>query len=177
MKSEDEAYHERNIDNMTQVDDYKSTWKNKYATDATTVNNALDDTGYTFLDSYHTDTSDSSKKVETSKEPIKDTQTIKEPITYDTHIFDRCRYVQDGPTNMGPIITRVGIIGQIEPRTISRGSISQSIIKGGKSIIRSNVITHVLTNSSEMTLNNNSFGFNPLKAQMLVIAPFGTLSD
>ena len=50
VRSEDEAEHERNIDNMTQVDDYKSPWKNKDATDATTVNNALDDTGYTFLD-------------------------------------------------------------------------------------------------------------------------------
>ena len=58
VKSEDEAEHERNIDNMTQEDDYKSPWKNKYATDATTVNNALDDTGYTFLDSYQTGTSD-----------------------------------------------------------------------------------------------------------------------
>ena len=96
MKSEDEAEHECNIDNMTQVDDYKSPWKNKDVTDATTVSNALDDTGYTFLDSYQTDTSDSSKQVEmskepikdtqTSKEPIKDTQTIKEPITDDTHI-------------------------------------------------------------------------------------------
>ena len=52
VKSEDEAEHEQNIDNMTQVDDSKSPWKNKYATDATTVNNALDDTGYTFLNSY-----------------------------------------------------------------------------------------------------------------------------
>ena len=51
MKSEDEAEHERNIDNMTQEDDYKSPWKNKDATVATTVNNALDDTGYTFLGS------------------------------------------------------------------------------------------------------------------------------
>ena len=40
VKSEDEAEHERNIDNMIQEDDYKSPWKNKYATDATTVNNA-----------------------------------------------------------------------------------------------------------------------------------------
>ena len=93
MKSEDEADHERNIDNMTQEDDYKSPWKNKDATVATTVNNTLDDTGYTFLYSYQTDTSDSSKQVETSKEPIKDTQTIKDPIIYDTHIVDRCRYL------------------------------------------------------------------------------------
>ena len=67
VRSEDEAEHERNIDNMTQVDDYKSPWKNKDATDATTVNNALDDTGYTLLDSYQTDTSDLSKHIETSK--------------------------------------------------------------------------------------------------------------
>ena len=47
MKTEDEAGHERNIDNMIQKDYYKSPWKNKDATDATTVNNALDDTGFT----------------------------------------------------------------------------------------------------------------------------------
>ena len=61
VKYEDEAEHERNIDNMTQVDDYKSPWKNKDATFATTVNNTLYDMGYTFLDSYQTDTSDLSK--------------------------------------------------------------------------------------------------------------------
>ena len=42
LKSEKEAEHERNILNMTQVDDYKSPWKDK---DATMVN----DTAYTFL--------------------------------------------------------------------------------------------------------------------------------
>ena len=48
LKSEEEAEHELNIDNMTQEDDYKSPWKDKDATDATTVNNALDDTGFIF---------------------------------------------------------------------------------------------------------------------------------
>ena len=42
MKSEEEAGHERNIDNMIQEDDYKSPWKDK---DAMTVN----DSAYTFL--------------------------------------------------------------------------------------------------------------------------------
>ena len=78
VKSEDEAEHERNVDNMTQEDDYKSPWKDKYAK---ADNNTLDDTGFTFLNSFQDDTSDSSKQVETSKEPIKDTQTSKEPIT------------------------------------------------------------------------------------------------
>ena len=67
MKYEEEAGHERNIDNMIQEDDYKSPWKDKDATDATTVNNTSNDTRYTFVDSYQTDTSDSSKHVETSK--------------------------------------------------------------------------------------------------------------
>ena len=52
MKSEDEAGHERNIDNMIQEDDYNSPWKNKDATIATTVKNTLDDTGFTFLNSF-----------------------------------------------------------------------------------------------------------------------------
>ena len=60
VKYEDKEENELNIENMIQEDDYKSPWKNKYATVATTVNNTLDDTGYTFLDSYQTDTSDSS---------------------------------------------------------------------------------------------------------------------
>ena len=54
---------------------------------------------------------------------------------------------------MDPVLTGVGIIGQGGPQTISGGSISQSIVQGGKSVIRSNVTTHVLRNSSKMTLN------------------------
>ena len=51
---------------MIQDDDYKSPWKNKDVTVATTVNNALDDTGYTLDDTGYTylnsyDTSDLSK--------------------------------------------------------------------------------------------------------------------
>ena len=45
LKSEKEADHERNINNMTQVDYYKSPWKEK---DVTLVNNTLDDTAFTF---------------------------------------------------------------------------------------------------------------------------------
>ena len=102
VKSEDEEEHERN----------KLPWKIKDATVATTVNNALDDMRYTFLNSYQTDTSDLIKQVETSKDPIKDTQTIKEPIKDDTHIVNRVCYLQYGPTNMDPVLTGVRIIGQ-----------------------------------------------------------------
>ena len=141
VKSEDEAEHECNINNMTQEDYYKSPWKNKDATVATTVNNALDDTRYTFLDSYQTGTSNSSKQVEKNKEPIKDTQaikepikdtqTIKEPIKDNTHIVNRVCYLQDEPSNMDRVVTGVGIIEQGGPRIISGRSISQIIVQGG----------------------------------------------
>ena len=74
LKSEEEAGHERNVNNMTQEDDYNSPWKDK---DSTTVNDTLDDTAYTFLNLFNDDISDSSKQVETIKEPIKDNQTSK----------------------------------------------------------------------------------------------------
>ena len=128
---------------MTQIDDYKSPWEDK---DATTVNNTVNDTSHTFLNSWNDDISDSSKQVETSKEPIKDTQASKDPIT-DTHIVDRVRNLSVGTTNLEPVVTGVGIIGQGGPRAISGGSITQDMIHGGTSIISSNVITHVLTDS------------------------------
>ena len=48
-------------------------------------------------------------------DPIKGTQTIKYPTTDDTHLVDRVRYLQDGPTNMDPVFTGVRIIGQGVP--------------------------------------------------------------
>ena len=72
---------------------------------------------------------------------------------------------------MDPVLIGVVIIGQGGPRTISRWSIYQSIVQGGESIIRSNVITHVLTKSSEMTLKSDYFPFDPLKSQTLMITP------
>ena len=71
LKAEEEAGHELNINNMTQVDEYKSPGKNK---DASTIN----DSEYYKSDDHEVEISDSSKQVEASKEPITD-----------THIFDR----------------------------------------------------------------------------------------
>ena len=59
LKYEKEAEHESNILNMTQVDYYKSPWKDK---DATMVNN----TANNFFNSYDDEISDLSKQVEAS---------------------------------------------------------------------------------------------------------------
>ena len=128
LKSEKEVGHERNINNMTQEDDYKLPWKDK---DATTVNDTLNDTAYIYFNSFNDDISDSSKQVDTSKEPIKDTQTSKESIT-DTHIVNRVCNLLDETTNVDLVVTGVRIIGQGGPRAISGGSITQTIIHGGE---------------------------------------------
>ena len=127
---------------MTQVDDYKSPWKDK---DATTVN----DTAYTFLNSYDDEISDSDKMVEAIKEPIKDTHDHNTSV---------------GTTSFNSVVTRAGIIGR-------RGcSITQGMISGDTSIIIRNVITHVLKDSSKMILKSDSFPLNHLKSKTLVIA-------
>ena len=72
---------------------------------------------------------------------------------------------------MDPIVTGFGIIGQGGPRAISGGGHTQSIIQGGENIVRSDVITHVLTNPDKLTLESNYFPFNPLKAQTLMVSP------
>ena len=87
LKYEKEAEHERNILNMTQVDDYKYPWKDK---DTTTVN----DTAYKFLNSWNDDESDSSKQVETSKKTIKGTHVHETSV---------------GTPNVDPAVIGVGI--------------------------------------------------------------------
>ena len=72
---------------------------------------------------------------------------------------------------MDPVVTGIGIIGQGGYRNISEGSHNQSILQGGKSIICRDVINHVLTNSGEVKLESDSFTFDPLKAETLMVAP------
>ena len=142
LKSEEEAGNGHNILDTTQVDDYKSPWKDK---DATTVNYLA----YTFLNEYEDEISDSSNHVEASKEPIKD-----------THIHN----TSVGTTSVDSAITGVRIIWR-GGRGINQGMISE-----GPSIISSKVITDALTDSSKMILKSDSFPLNPLKFKTLVIA-------
>ena len=54
---------------------------------------------------------------------------------------------------------------------LAGGASPKALFREGRGIIHSNVITHVLTNSSKMTLKSDSFPFDPLKAQTLMITP------
>ena len=121
LKAEEEAGHKRNINNMTQVDNYKSPWKDK---DATTVN----DSAYHNLDEYEDEISDSDKNVEARKQPITDTHVSNTSV---------------GIISVKPAAVGVGIIGRG-----GRG-ITQGMIIGGTSIVK-DVFIDVLTNSSKM---------------------------
>ena len=70
---------------------------------------------------------------------------------------------------MDPIVTNFDFIGQGGPRAISGESHTQSIIQGGENIVCSDVITHVLTNPDQLTLESDSFLFDPIKAQALMV--------
>ena len=119
MKSEYEEEHEREIKNMIQDDDYKSPWKNKDAIVATGFKTVV-----------YSSSSDLDKKPAARNEPIKDTQTIKEPIK-GSHLSKIVCHSVDGPTDMEPIVTGFGIIGKGGYQAISGGSHTQSIIQGG----------------------------------------------
>ena len=116
IKYEYEENNKRDIKYMVQDDDHKSPWKNKDATFATGLKTV-------------TYSSCSDKNPAARKEPIKDTQTMKEPIK-GSHLGKRVRHSIDGPTNVEPVVTGFGIIGQGGSRTISWGSHTQSIVQG-----------------------------------------------
>ena len=95
------------------------------------------------MDDYEYEISDSDKKLEARKEPITDTHVCNTSV---------------GTTSVDPAVIGVRIIGQ------GRRGVIQGMISGGTSIISSNIVTDVLTDSSKMIF------INPLKSQTLMIA-------
>ena len=159
VKLEYEAEHERNIEYLAQeYDDYKSPWKED-AAGLKAVADSSDSGKITFA----------ARNPVARKEPITDTQTLKEPIK-GSHLGKIVCHSESESTDMDPIVTEFGFIGKGGPRAISGESHTQIIIQGGGNIVGSDVITHVLTNPDQVLLECESFSFNPLKAQTLVVA-------
>ena len=108
VKLEDEAYHERIIEYLTQEDDdYSSPWKGD-AAGLNAVTHSSDSGKITFR--IPVTESDLDKKPAARKEPIKDTPTLKAPIT-GSHICKRLRQSESGPTDTIPVV--------IEPLTLT----------------------------------------------------------
>ena len=135
--------HERNISNISCDDLYPSPMKNKYVS---TINNSV----YYESDENADMIIDSSKQVDASNEPIKD-----------THIVDGINNLSVEVVSVDPAVIGVGIIGQ---------GTSQGDINWGTSI-GSNLVTDVLTNSSKILFDTNTFQLNTLQSETLVIRP------
>ena len=135
--------HECNINNISCDDVYTSPMKNK---DVSTINDSV----YYESDEHAYTISDSSKQVDASNEPIKD-----------THIVEVINNLSVGIVSVEPAIIRVGIIGQ---------GITQGVINGDTSI-SSNIVTDILTDSSRILFETNMFQLNLLQSETLVIGP------
>ena len=117
--------------------------KNKYVS---TINDSV----YYESDEHVDMISGSSKQVDSSNNPIKD-----------THIVDRINNLSVRVVSIEPDVIEVGIIGQ---------GITQGVINGGTNI-GSKLITNVLTNSSKILFDTNTFQLNTLQSETLVIGP------
>ena len=62
------------------------------------------------------------------------------------------------------------MIGKGGPWAVIGGTHTQNIIEGREDIIHGNVITHMITNPSQVSLKSDSFLFDPEQAQTLMVA-------
>ena len=98
--------------------------------------------------------------VDTISGSIKQADARNEPIK-ETHVVDGIHNLSFGVISFGPAVIGVGIIGQ---------GITQGLINGGTNIF-SNLVTNVLTNSSKILFDTNTFQLNTLQSEALVIVP------
>ena len=71
-----------------------------------------------------------------------------------------------------PIVTELNLIGQGRPQAIESGTHTQSIIYGRNGIIQSDVITHLITDHSQMSLKGDYFPFHKKEASTLMFTSF-----
>ena len=126
------------------------------------------------------------KKPAARKDPIKDTPSLKAPITK-SYLGKRLRLSESEPTDMipvymrpvvteplaitdnpfdtetlieNPVVPEPNVIGQGGYRTVFGGTYNQSIIEGRKDMINGDVITQLITNRRQMSLKGNYFPFD-----------------
>ena len=102
VRNKDEAYHEFNIEMLTnEDDDYSSPWKGD-AVGFAAVADSSDSGEISF--NIPVIESDLDKKPAARKDPIKDTPYLKTPIT-GSYLGKRLRQSESGPTDMTPVVT------------------------------------------------------------------------
>ena len=88
---------------------------------------------------------------------------VTEPPTLTENLFN------PEPLTENPVVTELDLIGQGGPRAVSGENHTQSIIEGRKKIFHDDVITHMLTNPTQVSLGSHYFPFDPEQAQTLMV--------
>ena len=113
-------------------------------------------------------------------DPIKDTPSLKEPITK-SYLGKKLSQSESEPVAMipihqlssitdnpfdtetlteNPVVTELNVIGQGGSRAVIRGTHTQSIIDEMKGIIHSDILTQLIMNHRQMSLKVDSFPFD-----------------
>ena len=80
---------------------------------------------------------------------------VTEPLTLTENPFN------PEPLTENPVVKELYFIGKGGPLAVSRETHAQSIIEGRENIVHADVITHILTNPTQVSLGSNSFPFDP----------------
>ena len=88
---------------------------------------------------------------------------VIEPLTLTENPFNL------EPPTENPVVAELDLIGQGGPRAVSGETHTQSIIEGRENIVHADVITHMLTNPTQVSLGSDSFPFDPEQAQTLLV--------
>ena len=137
------------------------------------------------------------RKPAARKDQIKDTPSLKAPITK-SYLGKRLCQSESEPTDMipvdmrpihnlssitdnpfdtetlteNPVVTELNIIGKGGSQAVIGVTHTQSIIDGRKGIIHSDVITQLITNHIQMSPKGNSFPFDKEQTQTLMLTSF-----
>ena len=91
---------------------------------------------------------------EPESKPPADMQPIHQLSAISRNPFNKDAFLE---TLNFPVVMEPNLIGQVNPRTIGSGIHTQSIIDGRSEIIQSDIMTHLVTDHSQMPLKSNSF--------------------
>ena len=88
---------------------------------------------------------------------------VTEPLTLTENPFN------PEPLTKNSVVTELDLIGQGGPWAVSGETHTQSIIEGRENIVHADVITHMFTNPTQVSLGSDSFSFDPEQAQTLMV--------
>ena len=137
------------------------------------------------------------RKTAAKIDPIKDTPSLKEPITkyylgkrlcqaeselpVDMRPIHQLSSISENPLKTetlteNPVVTEINVIGQGGYQAVIVGTHTQSIIDGRKDIIHSDVITQIITDHIQMSLKGDFFPFDKRRRRHscshLLLKPF-----